>query len=215
MSSGVSGDFAIDLVSKYGLPVIVYDQIGNGKSTHVREKTGDGSFWTEELFCDELDITCSSTSGPKMVTAYLDSLGDTLTKHEEAETTDNKEYEEATQYFYDLHVIRLKPIPEEIQGTFASIPEDPTVYTTSPRPRRAAASRPSKILQLKKITTAAAKPMIVSAPKRKATVKASTVLVRGKVLETLSKNHGLQISALTTQASGVNKEKLRVEKLLR
>ncbi|KIJ41479.1 hypothetical protein M422DRAFT_255384 [Sphaerobolus stellatus SS14] len=65
----------VDLVSKYGIPVIVYDQIGNGKSTHLREKTRDGSFWTEEFFCDELDITCSSTSGSKMVTTYLDSLG--------------------------------------------------------------------------------------------------------------------------------------------
>lgn len=37
------------------VPLVFYDQIGNGKSTHLREKAGDESFWTVELFKDELD----------------------------------------------------------------------------------------------------------------------------------------------------------------
>ncbi|KAJ8481737.1 hypothetical protein ONZ51_g5825 [Trametes cubensis] len=46
----------IDLWTKYSIPIVFYDQLGNGKSTHLPEKTGDaGSFWTEELFLDELD----------------------------------------------------------------------------------------------------------------------------------------------------------------
>lgn len=44
-----------DLNEKYGIPVIFYDQIGNGKSTHLREKAGDETFWIEELFVKELD----------------------------------------------------------------------------------------------------------------------------------------------------------------
>ncbi|GJJ06645.1 hypothetical protein Clacol_000839 [Clathrus columnatus] len=39
----------------YQIPVIMYDQIGNGNSTHLPEKVGDMSFWTEELFRNELD----------------------------------------------------------------------------------------------------------------------------------------------------------------
>jgi proline-specific peptidase len=35
--------------------VIFYDQIGNGKSTHLPEKAGDEAFWTVELFHSELD----------------------------------------------------------------------------------------------------------------------------------------------------------------
>ncbi|KIJ26781.1 hypothetical protein M422DRAFT_191776 [Sphaerobolus stellatus SS14] len=166
----------VDLVSKYGIPIVVYDQIGNGKSTHLREKNGDGSFWTEELFCDELDNLLKhlgiqddydlfgqswggmlaarfATKQPKGLNKLIISnspasmelwvkaanklrsqlpqeIQDTLTKHENAGTTDSKEYEEATQYFYDLHVIRLKPMPEEVQRTFESITEDPTVYMT-------------------------------------------------------------------------------------
>lgn len=44
-----------DLSSKYGIPVVFYDQLGNGNSTSLREKRLDTSFWTPELFLDELD----------------------------------------------------------------------------------------------------------------------------------------------------------------
>ncbi|KAI1212151.1 proline-specific peptidase [Annulohypoxylon truncatum] len=44
-----------DLWQKYGLPVVFYDQIGCGSSTHLPQKSGDQSFWQEQLFQDELD----------------------------------------------------------------------------------------------------------------------------------------------------------------
>ena len=44
-----------DLTTAHDIPVIFYDQIGNGKSTHLREKNGDEAFWTEDLFIAELD----------------------------------------------------------------------------------------------------------------------------------------------------------------
>ncbi|KUJ09533.1 proline-specific peptidase [Mollisia scopiformis] len=37
------------------IPVIMYDQLGCGRSTHLPEKLGDGSFWTVQLFILELD----------------------------------------------------------------------------------------------------------------------------------------------------------------
>lgn len=42
------------LHEKFGIPVIFYDQIGSGRSTHLPEKKGDGNFWTTDLFCNEL-----------------------------------------------------------------------------------------------------------------------------------------------------------------
>ena len=36
-----------------GRPVVHYDQLGNGRSTHLRDKGAD--FWTVELFVEELD----------------------------------------------------------------------------------------------------------------------------------------------------------------
>lgn len=43
------------LFSDYGVPVILYDQIGCGESTLFPERMGDVSFWTPELFMAELD----------------------------------------------------------------------------------------------------------------------------------------------------------------
>ncbi|XP_006457413.1 hypothetical protein AGABI2DRAFT_181630 [Agaricus bisporus var. bisporus H97] len=42
-----------DLSSKYGIPIILYDQLGNGRSTHFKEKAPE--FWTFELFIAELE----------------------------------------------------------------------------------------------------------------------------------------------------------------
>jgi pimeloyl-ACP methyl ester carboxylesterase len=44
-----------DLTQTYSIPLVVYDQIGTGYSTHLPEKRGDTSFWTEELFLAELN----------------------------------------------------------------------------------------------------------------------------------------------------------------
>ncbi len=43
-----------ELYKRYDIPVILYDQIGNGRSTHLPETKGDEDFWTEKLFHAEL-----------------------------------------------------------------------------------------------------------------------------------------------------------------
>jgi proline-specific peptidase len=43
------------LATEYNIPVIFYDQLGNGNSTHLREKRLDTCFWTPELFMAELE----------------------------------------------------------------------------------------------------------------------------------------------------------------
>jgi L-proline amide hydrolase len=40
-------------ISRSGRPVIHYDQLGNGRSTHLPDRGAD--FWTVDLFLDELD----------------------------------------------------------------------------------------------------------------------------------------------------------------
>lgn len=39
----------------YGIPVVMYDQIGCGDSTHFPDRMGDTAFWTLEFFMAELD----------------------------------------------------------------------------------------------------------------------------------------------------------------
>ncbi|KAF9267098.1 proline-specific peptidase [Marasmius fiardii PR-910] len=59
---GASHDYLITLSAlshDHGIPVVLYDQLGNGKSTHLPEKAGDVSFWTVDLFLRELDNVLS------------------------------------------------------------------------------------------------------------------------------------------------------------
>ena len=53
----------------------------------------------------------------------------TLVKHEEAGTTDDREYDDAVRVFYDRHLCRV-PWPDCVQRSFDQIDADPTVYHT-------------------------------------------------------------------------------------
>jgi proline-specific peptidase len=44
-----------ELWPQYGLPVVFYDQIGCGASTHLPQMAGDKDFWQESLFIAELN----------------------------------------------------------------------------------------------------------------------------------------------------------------
>ena len=54
----------------------------------------------------------------------------TLLKHEKAGTTNSPEYATAMRVFYDRHVCRVTPWPDEVARSFAQIEADPTVYFT-------------------------------------------------------------------------------------
>jgi L-proline amide hydrolase len=53
---------------------------------------------------------------------------ETLTRHEQAGTTDSEEYEAATQVYYDRHVCRLLPYPDYVARSFNQLPNE--VYLT-------------------------------------------------------------------------------------
>ncbi|KAI0833605.1 Alpha/Beta hydrolase protein, partial [Trametes gibbosa] len=166
----------VDLVDTYSIPVILYDQLGNGKSTHLPEKAGDTSFWTEELFLRELegllahlgiqnnfDLYGHSWGGmlgsrfaishppglkrlilantPASMVLWVEAaqrlrsnlppdVQAILKKHEDAGTTDSKEYIDATYVFYARHACRLNPMPVEMLESVHSMETDPTVYLT-------------------------------------------------------------------------------------
>lgn len=80
-------------------------------------------------------ILASSTSSIPLWIAEANRLREelppevqaTLLRHEQAGTTDDPEYLQATQVFYDRHVIRLKPIPENVQRAMDQVGQ---VYLT-------------------------------------------------------------------------------------
>ncbi|KAJ7622508.1 proline iminopeptidase [Roridomyces roridus] len=165
-----------DLNSKYGIPVIFYDQIGTGNSTHLQEKNGDIEFWTEQLFLDELDNLLEKLeikgdydllghswggmlgsrhaslqptglhrliipSSPADMTHWVTAqnllreklpadVQATLLHHENAGTTESKEYMAAVSVFYKRHLCLIDPMPEPAAESMAWTEKDPTVYLT-------------------------------------------------------------------------------------
>jgi L-proline amide hydrolase len=161
-------------LAERGRAVIHYDQVGNGRSTHLRDKGAD--FWTVDFFTAELDnlidhlgaragyhvlgqswggmlgaefavtrpkglrglVIANSPASMELWISEANRLRDdlpqevqaTLLEHEAAGTTDTKEYKDAVKVFYERHVCRVVPIPDEVARTFAAIDEDPTVYHT-------------------------------------------------------------------------------------
>lgn len=51
---GACHDYLLPLTD-LPVPLVFYDQIGNGRSTHLPDKNGDESFWSIDLFKDELN----------------------------------------------------------------------------------------------------------------------------------------------------------------
>jgi L-proline amide hydrolase len=59
-----------------------------------------------------------------------EGVRDALDLHEREGTLEHPDYLAATQVFYDRHVCRVVPNPEEVQASFAALEADPTVYRT-------------------------------------------------------------------------------------
>ncbi|KAF8513656.1 proline iminopeptidase [Hysterangium stoloniferum] len=107
------------LVSTHGIPVIFYDQIGSGPSTHLPVKKGDGSIWTEQLFCDELNYLDRHLAENTLRNGLPKNVQDTLMRHEGCGSI-----------FYILHVCRVETWPHGLNATFRSLEKDTTVYKT-------------------------------------------------------------------------------------
>jgi len=176
---GVNSDYLLilsEITKAHSHPLVVYDQIGTGLSTHLPEKMGDTSFWTDDLFLDELHNLLSTlgiqedydlighswggmlaarhavrkpsglkhlvlVSTPADMQIWIKAQNELrlklpqdiqkiLEKHEKADTTESKDYQDAVGVFYSRHLCILNPMPPEILAGFGWIAKDPTVYLT-------------------------------------------------------------------------------------
>ncbi|RXW20698.1 hypothetical protein EST38_g5147 [Candolleomyces aberdarensis] len=132
-------------------PLIVYDQIGNGNSTHYPKTIGDTTFWTERLFFAQLEsvlaglriteydlighswgamLAAMHAAQRTWISQLPPPIRDVLIKGEETGETDTKEYENAVNYFISQHFCRLHPFPPSLLEAFATLSKDPTVCLT-------------------------------------------------------------------------------------
>ncbi len=177
---GATHDYLLSMVdlARDGRAVIFYDQIGNGRSAHFRDRGAEFftvGFFVAELarLVDHLEIgdryhilgqswggmlalehlltfpsglrsaVLSNTAAayPSFTRAVNGLRADlptdvdtTLRRHEKAGTTNAPEYLAAARVFYDRHVCRVVPWPEQVDRSFAYLDEDPTVYFTTNGP---------------------------------------------------------------------------------
>ncbi|KAI6129813.1 Alpha/Beta hydrolase protein [Pisolithus croceorrhizus] len=133
-----------------GIPVVLYDQLGNGLSTHLPETMGHTGFWTSwggmlaSVFAaqqpeglNKLIIANSPASMQLWMEAAAQlrlqlpqDVQETLNKHEAEGTITDEAYQRATQVFYEHFLCRRVPMPEPLKSTFSWIEKDPTVYMT-------------------------------------------------------------------------------------
>ncbi|KAL8826237.1 MAG: hypothetical protein Q9170_007476 [Blastenia crenularia] len=165
-----------DLASTHSIPIIFYDQVGCGRSTHLPEKKSDISFWTVDLFLRELDnvlthlqikrnydllgqswggilAACHAkeqpsglknliiANSPADMGSWLEAANrlrlqlpedvqEVLTRCEREGKEASEEYEKAMLVFYERHVCRMTPMPEDLEASFKQLKEDDTVYST-------------------------------------------------------------------------------------
>ena len=69
------------------------------------------------------------SSEAKVLRSRMDpAVAEVLDRHEAARTTNDPEYERATQVYYDEHVCRVVPNPPELVRTTQFMSRDTTVY---------------------------------------------------------------------------------------
>ncbi|KAI4277547.1 MAG: hypothetical protein L6R38_005426 [Xanthoria sp. 2 TBL-2021] len=186
----------VDLANTYSAPVIFYDQVGCGRSTHLPEKKSHDDFWTPELFLSELDnllkhlgvqddydilgqswggmlgalhaigqptglnrlIVANSPADMGSWVAAADQLRlglpedvqETLTRCEREGKTNSEEYEKAIMVYYERHLCRVKPLPAELEASFAWLKQDDTVYLTMNGPSEFYVSGTLKTFDIRK-----------------------------------------------------------------
>ncbi|KAA1477686.1 proline-specific peptidase [Dentipellis sp. KUC8613] len=70
----------------------------------------------------------------RLLEALPEELREMLKRHEAAGTTEDKEYQEGMMVFYAKHVCRVQPWPKDLNDSFETMAQDPTVYHTMAGP---------------------------------------------------------------------------------
>ncbi|KAG6363097.1 hypothetical protein INS49_008192 [Diaporthe citri] len=104
------------------IPLVFYDQIGNGRSTHLREKNGDEQFWSVDLFMKELDnLLLHLNLQDRPVDVYGHSWGGMLAAEWAAAQPGNlrrlvlSNSLASTELFLDGLITLKKQLPQDVQ----------------------------------------------------------------------------------------------------
>jgi L-proline amide hydrolase len=115
---GIAGGYAVVGQSWGGMLAMEYalDHPDGLRAIVVADSPASIPLWVEEANRLRRDLPAD--------------VQETLTRHEEAGTTDDPAYEAAVRVYYDRHLCRIDPWPDYVDRSFAQMADDPTVYHT-------------------------------------------------------------------------------------
>ncbi len=118
------------------------DQLGIARRFHLLGQSWGGMLGPEVVLAEDAGIaSLTICDSPASMPLWLEAANQlraelpeevqqTLTRHEQAGTTDSAEYVAAMDVFYARHVCRVQPMPADVAASFAQIDAEPTVYHT-------------------------------------------------------------------------------------
>ncbi|OTA89502.1 hypothetical protein M434DRAFT_34274 [Hypoxylon sp. CO27-5] len=155
---GACHDYLLPLIDlSPSMPLVFYDQIGNGRSTHLPDKAGDEAFWSIDLFKRELDNLiahlglkerpidvyghswggmlaaewAATPSSANLRRLLPEDVQEVLDRLEKEKDFDSPEYEAAVEVFYKRHLSLARPWPaKEVQAALNWFAKDATTYST-------------------------------------------------------------------------------------
>jgi len=133
---GLSHDYLApfeDLATKYNRPVVLYDQLGNARSTHLDSKPD--SFWTIDLFADELQNLLTHLSIDKSFDLVGHSWGGILASEFEVRRQPAglkhlilSDTPASAALMSESHLQLLQEFPDDVQQGFIGGMADPARF---------------------------------------------------------------------------------------
>ncbi|KAI0362151.1 alpha/beta-hydrolase [Trametes cingulata] len=138
---GLSHDYLLplsDLSTHHAIPVILYDQIGNARSTHLRDKPA--SFFTIDLFIDELENLLAHLSVENSFDLFGHSWGGILGTEFEVRRRPAglrhlilSDSLASMELWQESNAQLLKAFPKDVQEGMAAGMKDPAAYQNALR----------------------------------------------------------------------------------
>ncbi|KAJ3574054.1 hypothetical protein NP233_g2025 [Leucocoprinus birnbaumii] len=162
---GVTSDYLTlfsDLTQKRFIPVVVYDQLGNGQHLDIYHDYDIlGHSWGGMLGArhavrqpgglKRLVLMSAPASNKLWIDAQEvlrrklpQSTQDVLDRCERAGKMESPEYQEAVQVYYAHYFCTLNPMPDALMESFGWLEKDPTVYFTMNGPSEFYITGPNK-----------------------------------------------------------------------
>ena len=122
----------VDLYEKHGIPLVLFDPVGNGKSSSLSQKADDVSRYAASqpkglrklvLASAPSSVKLLNEHDKRLLSEFPQEVQDAFEKAEKEGRFDSEEYQLAALEFYKKHLCRADPWPSELESTVGHLEE--------------------------------------------------------------------------------------------